>query len=121
MIPTKLRLSKIVTPFPVFEEHCDPNMVIALADDQGGTLDVKMLELLFLTCLRYKAKVARALKMQNYGSAKIFAKGCGEAITWECSSWDKSARILDTFSSVYTSQARPEFSQCCPHRLHNHE
>jgi len=66
MIPTKLRLSKIVTPFPVFEEHWDPNMVIALAEDQGGTLDVKMFELFCLTCLRYKAKVARALKMQNW-------------------------------------------------------
>jgi len=43
MITTKLRFSKIVTPFPVFEEHWDPNKVITLADDQDGTLYVKLL------------------------------------------------------------------------------
>jgi len=34
MITTKLRLSKIVTPFPVFEEHWDPNAVITMGDDR---------------------------------------------------------------------------------------
>ena len=34
MITTKLRLSKIVTPFPVVEEHWDPNAVITMADDR---------------------------------------------------------------------------------------
>jgi len=49
MITTKLRLSKIVSPFPVFEEHWEPNAVITMADDQGGTLDVKLLELFCFT------------------------------------------------------------------------
>ena len=50
MINTKLWLSKIVTTFPVFEEHCDPNAVITMVDDQGGTLDVELLEL-FCSCV----------------------------------------------------------------------
>jgi len=49
MKTTKLRLSKIVTPFPVFEENWDPVTVITMADDQGHTLDVKLLELLCFT------------------------------------------------------------------------
>jgi len=69
MTTTKLRLSKIVTPFPVFKEHLEPNAVITMADDQGGTLDVKLLELLCFTSKRHKAKVARALKMENDGLA----------------------------------------------------
>ena len=76
MITTMLRLSKIVTPFPVFEEHWDPHAVITMADDQGGTLDVKLLELLCFTRTRYKAKVTRALKMDNSGSAKSLGKEC---------------------------------------------
>ena len=56
--------------FPVFEEHWDPNAVITLADDQGGTLDVKLLELLCLTRTRYKSRVARALKKENDCLAK---------------------------------------------------
>jgi len=72
MITTKLRLSKIVTPFPVFEERWDPNTVITLADDQGGTLDVKLLELLCFTHMRFKAK----LKISNDGLAKSLGKGC---------------------------------------------
>ena len=46
MITTKLRFSKIVTPFPIFGEHWDPNAVITMADDQGGTIDVQLLDLL---------------------------------------------------------------------------
>ena len=66
MTTTKLRLSKIVTPFPVIEEHWDPNAVFTMADDHGGTLDdVKLLKLLCLVRTRYKAKAARALKMEN--------------------------------------------------------
>ena len=61
---------------PVFEEHWDPNSMIAMADDQGGTLDVNLLELLWFTRHRYKAKVARALKIENGGSAKSLGKGC---------------------------------------------
>jgi hypothetical protein len=76
MITTKLRLSMIVTPFPVFKEHWDPNAVITMADDQGGTLDVKLLELLCITRTRYKNKVRRALKMEYGGSAKSLEKGC---------------------------------------------
>ena len=71
-----MRWSKIVTPFPVFEEHWEPNAVITMADDQGGTLDVKLLELLCTTRKHHKAKVARALKMQYDSSAESFAKGC---------------------------------------------
>jgi len=76
MTTTKLRLTKIVTPSPVFEEHWDPNTVISLVDDQGGTLDVKLLELLCLTCRRYKARVARAFKIMNDGSGKSLANFC---------------------------------------------
>jgi len=76
MITTKLRLSKIVTPFPVFEEHWDPNAVITMADDQDGTLDVKLLELLCYTCTRYKNKGATALKMKNDGLPKSMNRGC---------------------------------------------
>jgi len=66
-----------VTQFPVFEEHWDLNAVITMADDdQGGRLDVKLLELLCFTRTRYKNKVARALKMKNDGSAKSIGKGC---------------------------------------------
>ena len=53
-----------------------PNAVITMADDQAGTLDVKLLELLCSTRVRYKANVARALKIANGGSAKSLAKGC---------------------------------------------
>ena len=45
-----------MTPFPVFEERWDPNAVITMADDQGRTLDVKLLELLCFTHTKYKAK-----------------------------------------------------------------
>ena len=76
MKTTKLRLSKIVTQFPVFEEHWDPNAVITMSCDQGGTLDVKLLELLCFTRTRYKRNVARALKMKKDGSAKSIRKGC---------------------------------------------
>ena len=76
MITTKLRLSKIVTPFLVFEEHWDPNTVITLADHQDGILDVKLLELLCITRLCYTAKVTRALRMKSDGLDKSFAKGC---------------------------------------------
>ena len=38
MTTTKLRLSKIVTPFPIVEVQRDPNMVIRMIDDQGGTV-----------------------------------------------------------------------------------
>ena len=76
MTTTKLRLSKIVTQFPVFEEHWDPNAVIIMADDQGGTLDVKLLELLCFTRTRCTRKVATALKTKNDGSAKSIGKGC---------------------------------------------
>jgi len=76
MTNTKLRLSKIVTTFPVFDEHWDPNAVITMADDQGGTLDVKLLELLCFTRTRYKNKVTRILNMENDGSAKRIGKGC---------------------------------------------
>jgi len=69
-------MSKIVTPFPVFEEHWDPNAVIKMADDQGGILDGKLLELLCLTRTRYKKSVTRALKMANGSSAKSIAVGC---------------------------------------------
>jgi len=65
MITTKLRLSKIVTPFPVFEQHWDPNAVVTMADDRGGRLDVKLLELLCFTRTQYKNKGSRALKMKN--------------------------------------------------------
>jgi len=82
MITTKLRLSKIVTPFPVFEEHWDPNSVITLPDDQGGKLHVNLLHLLCFTrqCytakVRYTATVAQVLKMEKGGSAKSIGKGC---------------------------------------------
>jgi len=65
-----------VTQFPVFEEHWDPNAVIIMADDQGGTLDVKLLELLCFTRMHHRRKVARALKIKNDGSAKSIEKGC---------------------------------------------
>jgi len=58
MITTKLRLSQIVMPLPVFEEHWDPNVVITIADDKDRTLDVKLLELLCFTRKKYKNKVA---------------------------------------------------------------
>jgi len=76
MITTQLRLSKIVTPFPIFEAHWDPNALVPVADDQGGTLDVKLLELLCFTRARYKAKAARALKIEKGGSAKSLGRGC---------------------------------------------
>jgi len=43
MMTTKLRQPKIVKPFPVFQEQWDPNTVITLADDQDGSLEVKLL------------------------------------------------------------------------------
>ena len=52
MTTKKLRLSKIVTPFPVIEEHWDPNAMITMADDQGGALYVKLLEFLCLVRTR---------------------------------------------------------------------
>jgi len=67
---------KLMTPFPVFEEHWDPNAVITLVDDQGGTLDVKLLELLCFTRTRYEAKARRALKMENGGLAASLGKKC---------------------------------------------
>jgi len=76
IITTKLRLSKIVTPFPVFEEHWDPNAVITMADDQGGILDVKLLELLCFTPTRHKPKAAEALKRENDGLPKSINRGC---------------------------------------------
>ena len=75
-ITTKLRVSKIVTPFPVFEERWDPNSVMTLADDQGGTFDVNLLQLLCFTRQRYTAKVAEVLKMEKGGSAKSIGKEC---------------------------------------------
>ena len=48
--------------------------MITMADDQGGTLDVKLLELLCFT--HYKNKVTRTLKMENHGAAKSIGKGC---------------------------------------------
>ena len=62
----KLQLSKIVTPFPVFEENWDPNAVITMADDDGNTLHVKLLELLCFTRTRHKAKVADALVVPGF-------------------------------------------------------
>jgi len=50
--------------------------VITLADDQGGTLDVKLLELLCFTRTRYNSRVARALKKINDGLAKSMNRGC---------------------------------------------
>jgi len=70
------RLSKIVTPFLVFEENWDPNAVITMADDQGHTPDVKLLELLCFTRTRHKAKVADALKREKEGLPKSINKGC---------------------------------------------
>ena len=75
MMTTKLRLSQIVTPFPVFEKHWDPNAVITMADDQGRTLDVKLLKLLCFTRTRYKAKVALAFKRENDGLPKSISQG----------------------------------------------
>jgi len=75
MITTKLRLSKSVTTFPVFEKHLDFNAVMTMADDQGGTLDVKLLELLCFIRTRYRNKVTRALRMEKGGSAKNPYKG----------------------------------------------
>ena len=66
----------IVTPFPVFKEHWDPNAVITMADDQGGTLDVKLLELLCFTRTRYKNKVADTRKRENDGLPKSMNAGC---------------------------------------------
>jgi len=73
---TKLRLSKIVTPFPVFEENWDPNAVITIADDQGHTLDVKLLELLCFTRQCHKSKVTTELKREKEGLLKSINKGC---------------------------------------------
>ena len=73
---TKLAFSHIVTPFPVFEEHWDPNAVITLGDDQGRTLDVKLLELLCLTRTRYREKVAGARKRENDGLSTRMHVGC---------------------------------------------
>jgi len=75
MITTKLRLSKIVTPFPVFEQHWDPNAVVTMADDRGGRLDVKLLELLCFTRTQYKNKASRALKMKNDALPKSINRG----------------------------------------------
>jgi len=47
-----------------------------MADDQGGTLDVKLLDLLAVTCTRYKNKVTKTLKMENDGSANSMGRGC---------------------------------------------
>jgi len=76
MITKKLRLSKLVTPFTVIEEHWDPNAVITMADDQVGTLDVKLLELLCFTRTKYKNKGSTALKMKNDGLPKSMNRGC---------------------------------------------
>ena len=76
MLITKLRLSQIVTPFPVFEEHWDPNAVIAMADDQGRTLDVKLHELLCFTRTNYKNKVGLARRRENDGLPKSMNHGC---------------------------------------------
>jgi len=65
-----------VTPFLVIEEHWDPNAVITMADNQGSTLDVKLLELFCFTRRRFKAKAAKALKMENNGSSISLGKGC---------------------------------------------
>jgi len=65
MITTNLRLSKIVTLFPVFEEHWEPNMVITLADDRDGILNVSLLEVLCLTRKRFKDKAATAHRLLN--------------------------------------------------------
>ena len=73
---TKLGLSKIVTPFPVFEENWAPNSVITIADDQGHTLDVKLLESLCFTRRRHKSKVTSALKREKEGLLKSINKGC---------------------------------------------
>jgi len=69
-------LSKIVTPFLVFEEHRDPNTVITLADNRGDTLAVSLLELLCHTRLRFKKKEAVQLNIKNDGLPKTFARGC---------------------------------------------
>jgi len=66
----------MVASFPIMEEHWDPNALIPVVDDQGGTLDVKLLELMCFTPARYKVKAARALKMEKGGSAKRFGEGC---------------------------------------------
>ena len=76
MKTTKLRFSHIVTTFPIFEQHWDPNAVITLGDDQGRTLDVKLLELLCFTRTRYKDKVADARKRENDGLSKQMHVGC---------------------------------------------
>jgi len=65
MISIQVRLSKIVTPFPVFEEHWDPKTVMTVADGQDSRLQVKLLELLRLTRQRYKDKVTKALIMEE--------------------------------------------------------
>jgi len=64
-----------VTPFPVFEEYWDPNAVITMADDQGHTLDVKLLELPWFTRTRHRSKVSLALKRENDGLPKSMNKG----------------------------------------------
>jgi len=76
MKTTMLRFSQIVTPFPVFQEHWDPNAVITLGDDQGRALDVKLLELLCFTRTRYKNKVRDARKRKNKGLSKRVNMGC---------------------------------------------
>jgi len=58
---------------PSLRRTLGPHAVITMADDQGGTLDVKLLELLCFKRTRYKDKVGRALKMENDGS---HGKGC---------------------------------------------
>jgi len=76
MKTTKLAFSHIVTPFPVFEQHWDPNAVITLGDDQGSTLDVKLLELLCFTRARYRDKVAGARKRENDALSKTMHVEC---------------------------------------------
>jgi len=61
---------------PIFEQHWDHNAVITLGDDQGRTLDVKLLELLCFTRTRYKDKVADARKRENDGLSKQMHVGC---------------------------------------------
>jgi len=70
----KTAIVKDCDDIPSLRRTLDPNAVITMADDQGGTLDVKLLELLCFT--HYKNKVTRTLKMENHGAAKSIGKGC---------------------------------------------
>jgi len=77
-----------VTPFPVFEEHWDPNTVITPADDHGGTLEVTLPELLCLTLKNYKDKVTKTLNM------KFVQKLCSAVLS--LNSWQESSGCVQS-------------------------